>query len=103
MPEACEADGVIVFCDDEVVVAGVVDCPFVVHVGVVPQLCDFLRLLDAAFVDGHELFVQVIEGCAGGFQPVLEGCDIGHVAVGSVEVGDCFGGEADECAVFVDA
>jgi hypothetical protein len=91
--EPGERDRVVVLRDNEVLVLRVVDGRLVEQVRVRAQAGELELGLDAALVDGHELLVQMVEGRAGGAQPVLEHRDVSRVAVRRVQVGHRLHGE----------
>ena len=67
MAETGVGDGVIVLGHHQVAISGEVDGGFVVEVGVGPHPLQFDVVLDPAFVDGHQLLVQVVEDAASVF------------------------------------
>ena len=85
MTEAGQGDGVLVLGDEEL--AGGSDREdLVVDVGLGAQAFQLGLGLDGHVVDGDQLLVDVVEGSAGGAQPVLEGCDVAHRGAEVVQV-----------------
>ena len=82
MAESGQGDGVLVLGDQELAGGGDRE-DLVVDVGLGAQARELGLGLDRQVVDGDQLLVEVIEGGAGGAQPVLERR---HVAHGGVEV-----------------
>jgi hypothetical protein len=94
MAEAGKGNGVIIFGDDQVAVGGEIDRRFVIKVGVEPHPLQFHLVQDAAFVNRNQLFMQMIEGSAGRFQPVLKHGHIADIAVIQINVAGGVNGEA---------
>ena len=99
--EAGEHHGVLVRGDHQVVRHGHVQRGVVEHLRVLAQPVQGGGVLRADLVDGHELLVQVVEGGAGGLEPVLEHGDVPHGGRGRVEVPHRVGGQGQERVVLV--
>ena len=85
VPEPGEGDGVLVLGDHEF--AGGADLEDdVVDVGLGAQAVQLRLGLDGQVVDGDQLLVEVVEGRAGRFEPVLERGDVAHRRVQVVQV-----------------
>ena len=100
MPEAREGDRVIVLRDDEVVVARIVGANLVEQVRVLAQAGKCHLMLDAAFINSHQLLVEMVEGGTGRLQPVLEDGHITGVAVVLIALAHRVDGEGNEPLMF---
>ena len=101
MAESRERDGILVLGEDEVLARGVIDGILVVEIEIGAQSPQFLLGMHAAFVDGHQLLVQMVERRPGRSQPVLEDGDEPRVAVALIERGQRVDREADVLVVFL--
>ena len=85
VPKTGQGDGVLVLGDEELA-RGRDREDLVVDVGLGAQAFQLGLGLHGQVVDGDKLLVEVVEGRAGGAQPVLEGGDVAHGGVEVVEV-----------------
>ncbi|CAM3682415.1 hypothetical protein MIFL109517_05910 [Micrococcus flavus] len=99
--EAGEHHGMVVGRDHQARIERRVDGDVVEHVRLRRQPGEGGLVLGAALVDGHELLVQVVEGRAGGLEPVLEDGDVRDGGVGGVQLPRRVRGEAEELVVLL--